>query len=231
MTTMKTITLAGALLAASCAIASAQPAPTMRVKGTIEKVDGNVLTLKTADGEAKLTLTGNAPGRRRGQSLDGGHQGEHLPRQRGDAAAGRHAEGAGGAHLPRGDARHRRRASAVHHSGQHHDQRHGGRRDGDGRRWRGHQGQIQGRREGDRRPAERADRPLRDRQRRPTSRPARLSPCWPRPRSRTARWRRPASTSAATGWCRSSIRHQRLAIRGAARNASSPSFLADRCKF
>jgi hypothetical protein len=59
MTTMK-ITLAGVLLAASCAIASAQPAPTMRVKGTIEKADGNVLTLKTADGEAKLTLTGNA---------------------------------------------------------------------------------------------------------------------------------------------------------------------------
>ena len=32
----------------------------MRVRGTIEKVDGNALTLKTADGEAKLTLTGNA---------------------------------------------------------------------------------------------------------------------------------------------------------------------------
>jgi len=60
MTTAIKITLAGALLAASCAVASAQPAPTMRVKGTIEKVDGNVLTLKTADGEAKLTLTGNA---------------------------------------------------------------------------------------------------------------------------------------------------------------------------
>src|SRR5213078_3291437 len=59
MTTMR-ITLAGVLLAASCAIASAQPAPTVRVKGTIEKVDGNVLTLKTADGQAKLTLTGEA---------------------------------------------------------------------------------------------------------------------------------------------------------------------------
>ena len=58
-TTIK-ITLAGVLLAASCALAAAQPAPTVRVKGTIEKVDGNVLTLKTADGEAKLTLTGNA---------------------------------------------------------------------------------------------------------------------------------------------------------------------------
>ena len=60
MTTTIKIALAGVLLAASCAIASAQPAPTMRVKGTIAKVDGNVLTLKTADGEAKLTLVGNA---------------------------------------------------------------------------------------------------------------------------------------------------------------------------
>ena len=52
--------MAGALLAASCAIASAQQAPTVRVRGTIEKVDGNALTLKTGDGEHKLTLTGNA---------------------------------------------------------------------------------------------------------------------------------------------------------------------------
>ena len=43
--------LAGAMFAASCAMASAQPAPTVRVRGTIEKVDGNVLTLKTADGD------------------------------------------------------------------------------------------------------------------------------------------------------------------------------------
>ena len=53
------IMLAGLLVAASCAVANAQQAPTVRVKGTIEKVDGNVLTLKTADGEAKLTLTAN----------------------------------------------------------------------------------------------------------------------------------------------------------------------------
>jgi len=54
------IVLAGALLTVSGAIASAQQAPTVRVKGTIEKVDGSVLMLKTADGETKLTLTGNA---------------------------------------------------------------------------------------------------------------------------------------------------------------------------
>ena len=52
--------LTGALIAASCTIASAQPAPTMRVRGTIEKVDGNALTLKTAEGEQKLTLAGGA---------------------------------------------------------------------------------------------------------------------------------------------------------------------------
>jgi hypothetical protein len=52
--------LTAALIAASCTIASAQPAPTVRVRGTIEKVDGNALTLKTSAGEEKLTLTANA---------------------------------------------------------------------------------------------------------------------------------------------------------------------------
>jgi hypothetical protein len=60
MSTLVKMTCAAGLIAASCAIASAQPAPTVRVKGTIEKVDGSTLTLKTADGEARLTLTGNA---------------------------------------------------------------------------------------------------------------------------------------------------------------------------
>ena len=52
------IALAGAIIAASCAAATAQ---TLRVRGTIEKVDGNVLTLRSTDGaELKLTLTENA---------------------------------------------------------------------------------------------------------------------------------------------------------------------------
>ena len=60
--------------------------------GTIEKVDGNVADAEDrATARTKLTLTGNAHDRRRGEGLDGRHQGEHLPRQRGDAAAGRHA--------------------------------------------------------------------------------------------------------------------------------------------
>src|SRR3954468_9355595 len=59
MTAKIKIALAGALLAASCAIACAQQAQTVRLRGTIEKVDGSNLTLKTADGEQKLTLTAN----------------------------------------------------------------------------------------------------------------------------------------------------------------------------
>jgi len=50
--------LVGAIIAASCTAATAQ---TMRVRGTIAKADGNVLTLKSSDGaEVKLTLTENA---------------------------------------------------------------------------------------------------------------------------------------------------------------------------
>lgn len=60
MTTTIKLLLAGALIAGSAAMAVAQQAPTMRVRGTIEKVDGHALTLKTSDGEHKLTLTGNA---------------------------------------------------------------------------------------------------------------------------------------------------------------------------
>src|SRR5258706_6145783 len=52
------LTLAGAIVAAACAAATAQ---TLRVRGTIAKADGNVLTLKSTDGaELKLALTENA---------------------------------------------------------------------------------------------------------------------------------------------------------------------------
>src|SRR2546421_11110682 len=52
------LALAGAIIAASCAAATAQ---TLRVRGAIEKVHGNLLTLKSSDGaELKLTLTDNA---------------------------------------------------------------------------------------------------------------------------------------------------------------------------
>lgn len=52
------LALAGAIIAASCTAASAQ---TVRVRGTISKADGSVLTLISSDGaEVKLTLTENA---------------------------------------------------------------------------------------------------------------------------------------------------------------------------
>ena len=58
MTTTIRLVLAGAIVAAFCASAAAQ---TLRVRGTIEKADGNLLTLKSTDGaELKLTLTGDA---------------------------------------------------------------------------------------------------------------------------------------------------------------------------
>ena len=60
MTTKTTILFAAAMLAASGTMAPAQQAPTVRLHGTIEKADGNTLTLKTADGDAKLMLAANA---------------------------------------------------------------------------------------------------------------------------------------------------------------------------
>ena len=58
MTTMK-MTVAGVLLAASCAVASAQQAQTQRVMGTIEAVDGPTLTVKSREGETKVNVTDN----------------------------------------------------------------------------------------------------------------------------------------------------------------------------
>jgi len=55
MTTTKFI-LAGALVAASCAMAAAQQAQTQRVMGTIQAVNGPTLTVKTRDGEAKVNV-------------------------------------------------------------------------------------------------------------------------------------------------------------------------------
>jgi hypothetical protein len=63
---MRRVLTAAALLAALAATpsvtpAGAQQAPPIRLRGTIEKVDGNTLLLKTRDGaEATLTLADNA---------------------------------------------------------------------------------------------------------------------------------------------------------------------------
>lgn len=52
---------AGAWLAALCVSADAQPAQSVRLRGTIDNVDGNALSLKGTDGAAvRLTLTNDA---------------------------------------------------------------------------------------------------------------------------------------------------------------------------
>jgi hypothetical protein len=56
-TTLKLV-LAGAVLAASCALVSAQQ-QTQRVMGTIFSVEGNTLAVKTRDAELKVNLTPN----------------------------------------------------------------------------------------------------------------------------------------------------------------------------
>ena len=134
MQILRTLGCAAVLVAGGVLSAWAQQPQTVRIRGTIEKVDGNAVVVKAADGTAQtLTLAAKAlivgvvkaslaeikPG--------------YVRRQRRDAAAGRQPEGARGAHLPRSPARHRRGAPAVHGSEQHHDQRHG-RRHGERRR-------------------------------------------------------------------------------------------------
>ena len=53
--------LAGLMIASSFAVASAQQAQTVRLRGTIAKVEGDSMLLKTSSGEeARLALTPNA---------------------------------------------------------------------------------------------------------------------------------------------------------------------------
>ena len=111
------IAITSALLAAFCATATAQ---SVRLRGVIEKVDGNVLSLRSAgNAELRLALTETATG----QSDAGRHQGRHLPWQRSDAAGGRQPALGRSTHFPGTDARYRRGPPAVcTHRGQHHDQ-------------------------------------------------------------------------------------------------------------
>jgi 16S rRNA (cytidine1402-2'-O)-methyltransferase len=59
MTKTARVLLAGVLVAASCAIAAAQQAPPARIRGTIEKVDGNTLTVKASSGTVMIKLNDN----------------------------------------------------------------------------------------------------------------------------------------------------------------------------
>jgi hypothetical protein len=56
---MRRVLLAVSTLALLASPASAQPAPTQRVMGTISGVEGSAILVKTRDGEAKVNLTGN----------------------------------------------------------------------------------------------------------------------------------------------------------------------------
>jgi hypothetical protein len=61
MKSMALRVVAGVALLASVGVASAQAPQTVRVRGTIEKVDGNTVVVKAADGaDVTLTLTANA---------------------------------------------------------------------------------------------------------------------------------------------------------------------------
>jgi hypothetical protein len=58
---MTKLLLAGIVVAATCVMAQAQQSPTVRLRGTIEKVQGNTLTLKPATGDVvTLALAPNA---------------------------------------------------------------------------------------------------------------------------------------------------------------------------
>jgi outer membrane lipoprotein SlyB len=52
--------LAAAAVAAAVAVTAVQAQQTQRVRGTIEKVDGNTLLIKSSAGDVTLTLTDNA---------------------------------------------------------------------------------------------------------------------------------------------------------------------------
>jgi hypothetical protein len=61
MHTIVRASIAGIAVALCAAVAAAQPASTVRLRGTIEQVNGHELTVKAADGTAhKLALTGDA---------------------------------------------------------------------------------------------------------------------------------------------------------------------------
>src|SRR5260370_32959670 len=57
MNTVRILTTAAFATAIAVTVASAQQPQTQRVRGTIEKVDGNTLLIKSAPGGAPVTLT------------------------------------------------------------------------------------------------------------------------------------------------------------------------------
>ena len=145
-----------ALLSASTASCAGAGAP-VRVRGTIERVEGDTYIVKARGGaELKVKLAEKAMVVALIKaSLADIKQGSYVG-VAGMPQAGRQPEGARGAHLPRGHARRRRRAPRLGPAAlQHHDQR---QRRADRRfeRRPGADAQIQGRGEEDRRSARHA---------------------------------------------------------------------------
>ena len=147
----RALVLSVMLLPAATPAAMAQDAP-VRVRGTIERVEGDTYVVKARGGaELKVKLADKATVVALTKATAGRHQAGQLRRRRRHAAAGRQPEGPRGAYLSRGHARHRRRAPRLGPAAvEHHDQR---QRRADDRlqRWPGADAQVQGRREEDRR--------------------------------------------------------------------------------
>ncbi len=123
---------------ATAGAAAAAAAPTVRIRGTIEKVDGNMMTIKTREGSdvsVKLADNARVQGLAKASLADiktNSYIGVTAMPQAGRIAArGRHP------HLHRGAARHRRRPPAVGPAARQHDDQCGGRDHGGRGRWPG----------------------------------------------------------------------------------------------
>ena len=197
----RALVLSVMLLPAATPAAMAQDAP-VRVRGTIERVEGDTYVVKARGGaELKVKLADKATVVALTKAtLADIKQGCYVG-VAGMPQAGRQPEGPRGAYLSGGHARHRRRAPRLGPAAvEHHDQRQ--RRAGDRlQRWPGADAQVQGRREEDRRSGGCANRRLRARRHQPSSSPVPASSSRPPSSSPMARCRRRASTSAA-GWRR-----------------------------
>ena len=188
--TRRVLGVAGFVLMVAGASASfAQQPPTVRIRGQIEKVDGDMLDIKARNGEmlkvklvdpqrmmamVKASLADIKPGSYIGVTA--------MPQADGSQKAiaihiflESHAGGTGEGSPAMGSA-----------AGQHHDQRDRGNH-GRRRRRPEHHGQVQGRGKEGRRPAQYADRRRTRRAARTSSRPAPMSSSSVRPSRRTAR--------------------------------------------
>jgi hypothetical protein len=105
MITMRIVAAAALAAVMLVSTASAQQTQTQRVAGTIDKVEGKTLYIKSATGPVTLTLADNAVIVARVKASAADNQGRRLCRQRRRSAARRHTEGGRAAHFSREHAR------------------------------------------------------------------------------------------------------------------------------